>query len=162
MEKLREAGKKMLFWGALALIIWAGYELSVRWDTLEKTTRTVRLMAGDLKASLYEVLFKYKYFDALKTPIFLAACIIFGLLALLLRSRALSAYVMIPLSGALIWQQAEAKALFSVSIWQMLKFIPLMLIILGSASNLLFHYYLKKRRKASALQAPPPGKRHFQ
>lgn len=41
MEKLREAGKKMLFWGALALIIWAGYELSVRWDTLEKTTRTV-------------------------------------------------------------------------------------------------------------------------
>ena len=57
MHTLREAGKKMLFWGALALMIWAGYELSVRWDTLEKATNTVRLMAADLNASLFDVLF---------------------------------------------------------------------------------------------------------
>ena len=59
MHTLREASKKMLFWGALALMIWAGYELSVRWDTLEKATNTVRLMAADLNASLFDVLFKY-------------------------------------------------------------------------------------------------------
>ena len=161
MHTLREAGKKMLFWGALALMIWAGYELSVRWDTLEKATNTVRLMAADLNASLFDVLFKYAYFEALKTPAFLAGCVIAGLLALLLRARPLSAIAIIPLCGVLLWQQVEAKALFSVNVWQMLKFLPLLLVILGSAINLVFYYYIKKRRTA-ARKAPPPGTRHFQ
>ncbi len=161
MEKLREAGKKMLFWGALALIIWAGYELSVRWDTLDKTTNTVLLMARDNRISLLDVLIKYQYIDALRTPFFLAACVIAGLIALLLRSRPLSAYALIPLCAALLWRQTEAKALFSANIWQMLKFLPLMLVILGSGINLAFYYYIKKRRKAGH-KAPPPGTRHFQ
>ena len=162
MHTLREAGKKMLLWGALALMIWAGYELSVRWDTLTKTTNTVRLMALDLKASLMAVLFRYDYIEALKTPLFLLGCVIVGLLALLLSARPLSAYLILPLCALLLWQQVEARALFSASVWQMLKFLPLLLVTLGSLLNLAFYYYLKKRRRSIRRQAPPPGTRHFQ
>lgn len=162
MDRLREVGKRMLVWGALALVIWAGYELSVRWDTLSKATRTVRLMAADLRASLSDVLFKYQYIETLKTPLFLLCCALVGLLALLLQRRPLSAWLILPLCALLMWQQAEARALFSQSVWQMLKFLPLMLVTLGSLSNLFFYYYLKKRRRAIRRKAPPEGTRHFQ
>lgn len=159
MSKLREAGKKMLFWGALLLFIWAGYELSIRYDTLSKSTNTVYLMAKDLNASLIDVLFKYQYFDALKLPIFLFLYAVFALFVFIFRGNPFIGYVSIPVSLLLIWTSFDARVFFSRSLWEMLKLLPLLLIIIGSLVNLIFYYYIRKRRKEMAATLPMGGRR---
>ena len=161
MSQLREAGKKMVFWGAMLLFLWAGYELSVRWDTLSKSTHTVYLMAKELKASLFDVLFKYHYYEALKLPIFLGFCLLFALLVFVFRSKPLAAYAAIPLSILFIWVSIDARVFFSRSLWELFKLLPLLLIIVGSLINLVFFYYIRERRKKMAATLPPGG-RHFQ
>lgn len=159
MSQLREAGKKMLFWGSLFLFFWAGYELSIRFDTLSKSTYTVYLMAKDLNASLFDVLFKYKYFETLKLPIFLSFCLLFAMLVFILRAKPLSAYAGIPISIFLVFASFDTKVFFSSSLWEMLKLLPLLLIIAGSLINLVFYYYIRKRRKKIAATLPPSGRR---
>ncbi|NLA53166.1 MAG: hypothetical protein GX858_02235 [Clostridiales bacterium] len=159
MSKLSEAGKRMLFWGSLLLFVWAGYELSVRYDTLSKSTNTVYLMAKDLNASLIDVLFKYQYYEALKLPIFLFLYTVFALLVFIFRRKPTFGYVSIPVSLFLIWTSFDARVFFSRSLWEMLKLLPLLLIILGSFINLIFYYYIRKRRKEIAANLTQGGRR---
>lgn len=161
MVTLREVGRRMLFWGALLLIVWAGYELSVRWDTITKANVTVSMMANDLRASWWDVLFKYKYIEVLKVPALLAACVLLGLFALLLRNRPLAGFVLIPACLLLAWLSVDAKAFFNRSLWQMLKLLPLLLITLGSVINLVF-WRMVKNRKPQAQSGNSAYTRKFQ
>ncbi len=149
----------MLFWGALLLFVWAGYELSVRYDTLSKSTYTVFLMSRDLNASLFDVLFKYHYYEALKLPLFLLVYVIFALFVFFFRGRPRIGYASIPISLLLIWSSFDARVFFSRSLWEMLKLLPLLLIISGSLINLIFYYYVRKRRREMAASLPAEGRR---
>ncbi|NLD52279.1 MAG: hypothetical protein GX650_05235 [Clostridiales bacterium] len=160
MQIMRDIGRRMLFWGCILLILWAGYEFSVRWDVLSKTNRSIAMMAMDHHIPLWDVLFKYRYIDALKVPLLLAACVVLGVVTLLLRRRPAAALVIIPVCIALAWLSVDAKAFFSASLWQMLKLLPLLLITLGSLINLLFH--LKRRSRPSGPRpGTEPGVRRF-
>lgn len=131
----------------------------MRLDTLSKSTCTVYLMARDLKASLFDVLFKYKYFETLKLPIFLGFTLLFSILVFVFRSNPLSAYAAIPISILLIWASFDSKVFFSSSLWEMLKLIPLIMIIAGCLINLFFFYYIRNRRKKNTASLPPGGRR---
>ncbi len=159
MAAVREAGRRMLFWGALLLMAWAAYELSTRLDTLRLTTPTVMKMAADLHASLLDVLFKYGYINALKIPLFLLGCLVFGVIVLLFRNRPLAAYAFVPLCVLLVLISVDAKLFFSKSLWELLKLIPLAVIALGSLIGLSFHYLIKRRKKAAPADARPGGGR---
>ncbi|NLZ87904.1 MAG: hypothetical protein GX916_00225 [Clostridiales bacterium] len=157
MKILDNAARRMLFWGALLLMGWAGYEFSIRWDTIGKASYTVFSMAADGGFSLIDVLFRYKYIDALAVPLFLLVCFLFGLVVFALRARLIMGVLFLPLSILLAWYSVDAHVFFSKNLWHMLKMLPMLLIATGSAINLISAFYIRQNKKKHAAQAAAPN-----
>lgn len=153
MRALDTAGRRMAFWGAVLLILWAGYELSIRWDTIQKSGYTVMLMARDMGAGLWDVLFKYRFIDVLHVPLVLLGCVLLGALALVLRNRRRAAYLLIPLCALFACLNVGARVFFSGSLWQLLKAVPLALIGLGQAVNAGVDVYIRQHKRAALAPA---------
>lgn len=158
MRTLDALGRRLTFWGALFLVVWAGYELSIRWDTIRQSGYTVMLMAQDNNISLADVLIKYKFIEVLRVPLILAGCVLLGLFALLLRNRRRAAYVLIPLCALFAWLNADARVFFFGSLWQFLKTVPLAMIGVGQAVNAGVALRIG-HRKGAGLPPAPNGRR---
>ncbi len=159
METLQAAGRRMLFWGALFLVIWAGYELSTRVDAMSRPLVMYYNMAVGEKIGLSAAL-KYVDWEILRVPGFLLGMILLGILALRSRRRPFMAYLLIPLCVAAALYTVGARTLFSPDLWSMIKLLPLLLVALGSLLNLIFHHYLRQNRRRVA-QDNRPGRRKF-
>lgn len=159
MKTLDEVARRLSFWGALFLIVWAGYELSVRWDTIQRAGYTVMSMAGEYNVSLWNVLFKHRFIDVLSVPLVLLGCALTGVVALLLRNRRRSAVVIIPLCILFAVLNVQAKVFFLGGLWQVLKTVPLLMIGAGEAINLGVDLYIGNKRKANLPAAPQHGHR---
>ena len=146
METLQNAGRRMLFWGALLLIVWAGYEFSTRVDAMSRPLAMYYQMAVGEKIGLDAAL-KYVDWEILRIPAFLLGCVLLGILALLSRRKALLSFLIIPLCLLAALFTAGAKTLFSPDIWSMLKLLPVLLITLGGSVNLALYFIRRSRRR---------------
>ena len=135
----------MLFWGALLLIAWAGYEFSTRLDAMSRPLAMYFQMAVGEKIGLDAAL-KYVDWEILRIPGFLLGCLLLGILALLSRRKALLALAVIPLCVLAALFTTGAKTLFSPDIWSMLKLLPVLLITLGASINLALYFFMRSRR----------------
>ena len=161
MERLSEAGKRMLFWGALLLVGWAAYELSIRIDAMSRPLAMYYNMAVGEKIGLWKAL-SYVDWRILETPGFMLGMIILGLLALRSRRRAWLAVIIIPLCVGSALYTVGAKALFSGNLWHLIKLLPLLLITIGSVINLLLHRKVRQRYRHSRGDGTGPGVRRWQ
>lgn len=159
MKTLDALGRRLAFWGALFLIVWAGYEFSIRWDTIRQSGYTVLLMAQDLGAGLWDVLFKYRFINVLRVPMILSGCVVLGVLTLLLRNRRRAAFLIIPLCALLAWLNVNAHVFFWGGLWQFLKTAPLAMIGVGQAVNAGVAVYIGQRKGAGLPPAPQHGRR---
>lgn len=146
VETLQNAGRRMLFWGALLLIVWAGYELSTRLDAMSRPLTMYYQMAVGEKIGLSEAL-KYVDWEILRIPGFLLGCMALGLFAFLSRKKALLTLFVIPLCVLAALFTVGAKTLFSPSLWSLIKLLPLLLIALGGSINLALYFIRRSRRR---------------
>lgn len=159
MERLQGVGRRMLFWGALSLLIWAAYELSTRLDAMSRPLMMYYNMAVGEKVGLSAAL-KYVDWEILRTPGFLLGMLVLGLLALRSRSRPWLGLVIVPLCVLAAVYSVGARVLFSPTLWSLLKLLPLVLIAAGSLINILFFRHLRANRRRVA-EANQPGRRRF-
>lgn len=157
MAVLREAGRRMLFWGALFLILWAAWELLIRIDAMIKPIRMFIRMAIGERIPLERVLNNYVDWSILEVPFFLLGCVVLGLLAFLNRKRALMGFALIPLSVLAMYYSSGKTALLAPSFWQMLKLLPLLMVAAGSLIGLIFHFVIRARKKKARPTAAPKG-----
>ncbi len=161
MAALREAGRRMLFWGAFLLIVWAAYELFIRVDAMIKPVGMFIRMAIGERVPLDRVLREYVDWSILEVPLFLLGCVVLGLFALMTRKKALMGFAVIALSIVVAFYSMGKTSLLSPSIWQKLKLLPLVLIMAGSTIGLVFHFLLKRRKKVAPNTAALGRKRFF-
>ena len=145
METLQNAGRRMLFWGAMLLIVWAGYELSTRLDAMSRPLAMYYQMAVGEKIGLSAAL-KYVDWEILRVPGFLIGCMALGLFALLSRKNALLALFLIPLCVLAALYTVGARTLLSPDLWSLIKLLPLLLITLGGSINLALFFIRRSRR----------------
>ena len=136
----------MLFWGALLLIVWAGYELSTRLDAMSRPLAMFYQMAVGEKIGLSAAL-KYVDWEILRVPGFLIGCVALGLFAFLSRKKALLALFLIPLCVLTVLYTVGARTLFSPDLWRLIKLLPLLLIIFGGLINLVLFFVRRSRRR---------------
>ena len=146
VETLQNAGRRMLFWGALLLIAWAGYEFSTRLDAMNRPLAMYYQMAVGENVGLSAAL-KYVDWEILRIPGFLLGCMVLGFLAFLSRKKALLALIIIPLCVLAALYTVGAKTLFSPDLWSLLKLLPLLLMALGGLINLALHFVRRSRRR---------------
>ena len=146
MEMLQNAGRRMLFWGALLLIVWAGYELSTRLDAMSRPLAMYYQMAVGEKIGLSAAL-KYVDWEILRIPGFLISCMALGFFAFLSRKKALLALFVIPLCVLTALYTVGARTLFSPDLWSLIKLLPLLLITFGGVINLVIFFVRRARRR---------------
>ncbi len=147
MVTLRDAGKRLLFWGALVLVLWAAYELYIRVDAMIRPLGMFfRMWIGE-KVPINRAV-TYIDWKILEIPGYLALCVLLGVYVLLGRKKIATWVIALVLSVALAVLSAGLSALLAPSLWQMLKLTPLVLIFLGALLRLIAHNSIKKRHKA--------------
>ena len=159
MERLSEAAKRMLFWGALSLVVWAAWELSVRIDAMSRPIGMYVNMAVGERIGFFRAL-SYVDWKILETPGFLLGMVVLGLLSLRSRRRAGLSLLVVPLCVAAALYTVGAKALFSGNLWHMIKLLPLLLIVLGSVLNLVVYRRVRDRYRGTG-DHTGPGVRKF-
>ncbi len=130
MKTLEMTGRRMVFWGALLLMGWAIYELSIRFEEMVTWLSPVYSLVRDGKISLWDYFSRVNW-ARLRTHLFLASCVLLGLYALLVRSRPILSLISVPLAILLGILFLGSTSIMQANIWQKLKLIPLVLIALG-------------------------------
>lgn len=157
MDALSLRGRQMVFWGALLLLGWAVYELSIRFEEMLTWLSPVYSLVRDGKITWMDYLNRVNW-SRLRTHLFLIVCIIFALFALLARKSPILAIVHIPIAILLGIFSLGSTRLMDTNLWQKLKLIPLVLVAVGSALKVAGSYKKKKAQPGSSEEQPtkPP------
>lgn len=147
MEKRRTAGRRLLFWGAVALMALSGYEFRVRldviWWALEGLWRLSRETALPFARAL-------SFYDPSMFYLvgFLATIGLFALFAIFLRNRALASYPLLLGAVAIGLIGGLQFGMFDVSLFNWVtgvKLVPLAAIAAGCACNIA-QYHIGRSR----------------
>lgn len=130
MKTLEMSGRRMVFWGALLLMGWAVYELSVRFEEMVTWLSPVYALVREGKITFWDYLSRVNW-HRLRTHLFLIACALLGLYALLVRGRPILSLISVPLAILMGILLLGSTNIMEASIWQKLKLTPLALIALG-------------------------------
>ncbi len=135
MEKRSVWGQKCLLWGALALIVHSVWALSLRLDAMYKPLKMFFDMAFGEHIPFSTAM---GYFDwsILDVPLRLAASLVLGLMALLLRKRPGAAWFLMPASVLMGFAGVSAMDLPVALPWNFVSLLPLGLVALGSLGQL--------------------------
>jgi len=131
METLRMTGRRMVFWGALALVAWAVYELAIRFEEMVTWLSPVFSLVSDGKITFWDYLSRLEW-ARLRTHVFLVLCLLFGVFALLTRRRPIAGLISVPICILLIIFSLGSTPLMEASFWQKFKLIPAALVMLGN------------------------------
>ncbi len=74
MKTLAISGRRMAFWGALLLMGWAIYELSIRFEEMVTWLTPVYTLVQDGKITLWDYFSRVNW-ARLRTHLFLAICV---------------------------------------------------------------------------------------
>lgn len=158
METLRMTGRRMVFWGALALVAWAVYELAIRFEEMVTWLSPVFSLVSDGKITFWDYLSRLEW-ARLRTHIFLVLCLLFGVFALLTRRRPIAGLISVPICILLIIFSLGSTPLMEASFWQKFKLIPAALVMLGNLLISVSNIQRVRRIKAGRDQlshAPQP------
>lgn len=151
---LRAKGRQMVFWGALALLAWAVYELAIRYEEMVTWLSPVYSLVADGKITWMDYLRRVQW-ARLRTHLFLLVCAVFALYALLARKSVIAALIAIPIAVLLALFSLGSTPLMAASLWQKLKLIPLVLIAAGSAVVFIAGIQKKKNGQGPGKHQPP-------
>ena len=130
MKTIETAGRRMLFWGALMMIGWAMYELSIRFDEMVIWLSPVFALVRDGQLTLWDYFSRVNW-ARLTTHLFLVLCVLLGVYALLARKRPILVLLSVPSAILLGVFFMGSTDVMSASQWLKLKLIPLALIAVG-------------------------------
>ena len=136
MKTLAISGRRMAFWGALLLMGWAIYELSIRFEEMVTWLTPVYTLVQDGKITLWDYFSRVNW-ARLRTHLFLAICVLLGLYALLTRSRPILSLLSVPAAILMAVFFLGSTNIMQANFWQKLKLIPLVLIALGGLLSFL-------------------------
>lgn len=160
-RRRRYCGRHLMLLGALALLVWAGYELWIRIDDFQAWTSGVRYMSAARQESflgnLSLVLQAPEMRELTRKILFLAGCVLFSVLAICLRSRPRADVAVFVLDAALIACGCYLK-IFAINfslLPQTLKLIPLLLILVGCVMNFV-QFCIRRRRRRHRLERKKP------
>lgn len=134
MEKRRKYyGRRLIFWGALALMSWAGYELWARVEAMAGPLRMFYTMAVGERIPPARAL-TYVDLSIFEVPAYLLCLVLLGLYALICRNRPALGLTVVP-PVLLAGRYALVADLPGIGAWQALKLAPMALIALGCLFN---------------------------
>ena len=136
MTFLQPLGKRLIFWGALILAAWAGYELYIRLDAMAIPLGMFFSMWKGENIPFHRAI-TYVDWRVLDIPLYLSLCVVAGLWGLLQR-----------IPGKL------AQSLVLPSLWEMVKLLPLLLMFLGALCAIIGQISLRRKR----IQPPADGR----
>lgn len=153
MTFLQPLGKRLIFWGALILAAWAGYELYIRLDAMAIPLGMFFSMWKGENIPFHRAI-TYVDWRVLDIPLYLSLCVVAGVWGLLLRNRKITPWFMLLASVALaVWGQG-VQSLLLPSLWEMVKLLPLLLMFLGALCTIIGQISLRRRR----IQPPADGR----
>ena len=162
-RRRRYLGRHLMLLGALALMIWAGYELWVRLDDFRAWTSGVRYMSAAKQESFIDnlmLILKAPEMRELKRKMmFLAGCELFSVAAICLRNAPRADVVVFVLDAGLI-ACGRMLGMFDFRIGMMtqtLKIIPLLVILVACVMNFVQYCARKRRRKRKLEKKKHPG-----
>lgn len=144
----------MVFFGALALLVWAAYELSIRIEEMTIWLTPVFSLVQDGKLGFFDYFARVPW-HRLTTHLFLVVCALFSLFALFTRKRLLPLLFYVPISILLIIFSLGSTPLMNANLWQKLKMLPLVLIGLGSALVFIGGLMVSRQKKSAPASQPP-------
>ena len=130
VKTLELSGRRMVFWGALLLIGWAVYELSIRFEEMVTWLSPVYSLVRDGRITIWDYFSRVNW-ARLRTHLFLLACVLLGLYAFFARSRPILSLISVPLAILMGVLFLGSTNIMQANLWQKLKLIPLVLIALG-------------------------------
>lgn len=136
MTMLRPLGKRLIFWGALIMTCWAGYELYIRLDAMSKPLGMFIAMWRGEQIPLPRAMM-YVDWTILRIPGYLATCVLAGLWGLLFHRRKTTPWLMLLFSIGLALWGGQVQALLLPSLWDLVKMLPLLLILFGAVFSIL-------------------------
>ncbi len=158
MRTLETAGRRMVFWGAVGLMAWAVYELSIRFEEMVTWLSPVYSLVQAGKISLWDYFSRVDW-ARLTTHLFLLVCVLLGLYALLVRARPIPILLAVPASILMAVLFLGSTNIMQASLWQKLKLIPLALIALGGLICFACAYRGGRGSRRKQVQAGAPAPR---
>jgi hypothetical protein len=151
-------GRRMAFWGSLALIAWAGYEFAVMFSAMFGLIKSIFEISRDAQYPLSAALntmFRNSGTQFV-TLLFLLLCVLLGLFALFTRGR--------PFAGAVSFLLCALGALYvlgrtplmSANLLQKLKLLPFILVGLESLLTAVAGFMERRGRRKGPPGGPPP------
>lgn len=158
----RYCGRHLMLLGAVALLIWAGYELWIRIDDFRAWTGGVRYMSALRQESFLEnlrlILEAPEMRELTRKMLFLAGCVVFSGIGICLRNKPRADVAVFLLDAALIVWGRSLK-LFEINfslLPQTLKVIPLLLILAGCVLNFIQYCVRMRRRRRRRMMKKHP------
>ena len=151
-ESKQYAGRKLMFWGALALIALAGYECWARLDTLVWAAQGVMRMCIAERIPITRAV---SYFDPKMFYLlaFLVLCVVVGLLAIVFRNKPAAGYVFLPLMLMISYVSFRSDGLLATDALKSIdpvKLVPMVAIVVGSIINLIQSFCIYRQRAHDA------------
>lgn len=159
-KRRRYMGRHLMTLGAIALLIWAGYELWIRLDDFRAWTDGVKYMSAKKGESFAEnmlLIFEAPGMRELsRKMLFLLGCGVFSVVSLCLRNRPRADLLVLTLDAALIVCGA-LLGMFQMEmsrLMQLLKLLPL-LMIAGACVMNYTQFCIRRRRRRRKKQHSP-------
>lgn len=143
---LKDTGRRMLFWGAMLLLIWAAYELYIRVDAMARPLGMFFKMWMGEKIPFNRAV-TYIDWGILETPFYLLLCVTMGTISLLLRRKPFLWVMLLLLAPGFAFYAFGVKNVLMPSLWQMMKMLPLLLLLIGSLLSLIAHISFSQKQK---------------
>lgn len=154
VPRRKYTGRGFLIPGALLLLIMTGYEAWVRWDTIQHFIRAMREFSEIKGESFIEnmaILMQTRSMRELTwIMLFLLACILLSVITLCLRNRPLASIGIFLATGGLFFVGCFVLSMLSLasgSLLQVIKLIPIILILAGCVMNLSQYTAIRHRMK---------------
>ncbi|MDD4081525.1 MAG: hypothetical protein PHP02_08990 [Eubacteriales bacterium] len=160
MKTIEATGRRMVFWGALLLMGWAVYELSIRFQEIVIWLSPVFSLARDGQITLWDYFSRVNW-GRLTTHLFLILCVLLGIYALLARRRPILILFAVPMAILLGVLFLGSTSVMTASLWQRLKLLPLALIAAGGLLCFISASYISGPRGKKHNPKAPPAARPY-
>lgn len=155
MSKLEPAARRLYFWGALITLVWAGYELYIRADAMAGPLGMFFRMWSGERVPFGRAL-TYVDWKIFEIPAYLLLCALTGLIALMFFRRPAAWLITLPLCAAILVYSAGIKALLLPDVWNIIKRMPVLMLLLGSVLRLAAQRGMRKNAVAASAPSPAP------
>ncbi len=160
MRMLEGAGRRMAFWGSLALIAWAAYEFTVMFTAMFGLIKSIFEITRDAQYPLSAALntMMRNSGPQFVTLGFLLGCLLLGVFALFTRGRFVPGIITFVLCVAGILYVLGRTPLMSANWLQKLKLLPFVLVGLGSVFTVIVSGRGRRLRRRTPPGGPPAGR----